>query len=142
MTDSLQALRCRTILLAVGLAFGCAGPPSAPSPAQEPEPAPVTVSLEFSPLTVKVDEFGYITYRLSAPLDRAVSITDEVIPPPAFSNSYETTIDFPAGETVLNYSSGYPAATIGTWTVRILEDRLPGGVVLGEPAEVSWAVVP
>jgi len=52
-----------------------------------------------------VDGFGYITYRLPAPLDHAVAITNDVTPPAAFSDSYETTINFPAGETVRQYAS-------------------------------------
>ena len=124
------------------LALGCDGPPAAPSPPAEPEPAEAAASLEFEPLTVQAGEFGYITHRLSAPLPHAVDITTDVTPPPTYSDSYEDTVDFPAGQTVRRFSSGYSADTVGTWTVRIAEYRLPEGVVLGSPSSVTWTVVP
>ncbi len=131
------------LLLPVLLTLGCDDTPAEPSPPEpEPEPPEAAVSLEFEPLTVKAGEFGYITYRLSTPLAYVVEITDDVTPPATYSNSYETTVDFPIGQTVRLFSSGYSADTVGTWTVRILEDRLPEGVILGSPSSVTWSVVP
>ena len=135
--------RARSIVLGlVFLVLGCNGPPAAPSPPAEPESAEAVASLEFEPLTVEAGEFGYMTYWLSAPLPQAVGITTGVTPPPTYSDSYEDTVDFPAGQTVRRFSSGYSADTVGTWTVRIVEDRLPEGVVLGSPSSVTWTVVP
>jgi len=40
-------------------------------------------------------------------------------------------------------STGYQTAdSIGDWGLRIIGDRLPDGVVLGNPSSVRWSVVP
>ncbi len=137
-----SARRARWIVLGlVLLPFGCDGPPAAPSPPAEPEPVEAAASVDVQPRTVQVGDFASITYRLSAPLPYAVDVPREATSPTGETN--QDTVDFPIGETIRRFSSGiYTPDFIGTWTVRIIEDRLPDGVVLGSPASVTWTVVP
>ena len=129
------------LALAAVLAVGCADPPAAPSPAPAPrEPEPSAVTAEAHPTTAHVGEVITLTYRLTPPLDRPVAIWTDVTPPRGAG--YESSIDFPAGETTRVYTTGYLSeATIGTTTVRIRGDRLPDGVVLGEPSSYTFTVV-
>ena len=129
------------LALAAVLAVGCADPPAAPTPEPVPrEPEPSAVTAEAHPTTARVGGIVTLTYRLTPPLDRPVAIWTEVTPPRGAS--YETSIDFPAGETTRVYTTGYLSeSTIGTTTVRIRGDRLPDGVVLGNPSAYTFTVV-
>ena len=130
------------LLSAALLAFGCDGPPAAPSgPPDGPEPTMAAVSVEIEPTTARVGSYTTQTYRLTAPLDHDVDVWTEVTPPTG--DSYESgPIDFTAGTTTRVFTSGILSADkVGDWTMRIVEDRLPAGVVLGNPSTVTWSVV-
>ena len=124
------------------LAFGCDGSPVAPStPPDDPEPTMVAVSVEIEPTTARVGSYTTQTYRLTAPLDHDVDVWTEVTPPTG--DSYESgPIEFPGGTTTRVFSSGILSADqVGDWAMSIVEDRLPAGVVLGNPSSVTWSVV-
>jgi len=127
------------LTLALLLAFGCADPPAAPMvPPAEPEPEPSAVSIEIDPLTARVVTF---TYRLAPPLDRSVDVWTEHTPPTG--TPHENEHDFPAGTTTRVFTTGYiPADWVGTWTLRIMGERLPEDVILGEPSSGTWTVLP
>lgn len=137
-------MRAYLLLAAVLVAFGCDAPPAAPTPVRpdDHEPAPSAVSVEIEPTTARVGSYTTQTYTLSAPLDRDVDVWTEVTPPTG--EPYDGgPIDFPAGTTTRVFTSGILSAdTVGDWAMRIVEDRLPEGVVLGSPSSVAWSVVP
>lgn len=52
-------------------------------------------------------------------------------------------ITIPARQTQRIFTTGYiPANWVGTWTGRIMGERLPDDVVLGEPSSYTFTVVP
>lgn len=105
-----------------------------------PEPAAVSVKIE--PTLARVGSYTTQTYTLTAPLERHVDVWTEVTPPSG--EPYEGgPIDFPAGATESVRTSGIlTTAHVGDWSMRILEDRLPEGLVLGSPSSVAWSIVP
>ena len=106
----------------------------------EPEPAAVSVKIE--PTLARVGEFTTQTYMLSAPLDRHVYVETEVTPPSGRSY-HGGRRGFRPGLTEIVFTSGIlTTAHVGDWSMRILEDRLPEGVVLGSPSSVEWSIVP
>ena len=129
---------------AVLLAFGCNGPPVAPStslPPDDPSPAEVAISVEIQPKTVRVGDVMTQTYRLSAALDHIVDIWLEVTPPTG--ESYSFSFPFPAEQTTDVANTGTTSVDkLGDWAMRIMGERLPEGVVLGSPSHVTWSVVP
>ena len=131
------------LLLALSLfASGCADPSAAPTPVPAADPEPSAVSVELDRTTARVGEIITFTYRLAPPLARTVDIWTEVTPPSGETRESEP-IDFPAGQTTRVFNTGYiPESWIGTWTSRIMGERLPDGVVLGEPASYTFTVVP
>ncbi len=133
--------RYRSVLLALAFAVGCETPPAAPTPPVVVAPAPAAASVEIDPTTARVGEVVTFTYRLSRLLDRAVDVWTVNTPPTGAPT--EIAIDFPAGTTSRVNSTGYiPASWVGTWTKRLDGDRLPEGVILGEPSSGTWTVVP
>lgn len=132
------------LLLALALfASGCADPPTAaPTPIPPADPEPSAVSVEIDQTTARVGEIITITYRLAPPVDRSVDIWTEVTPPTGETRE-NGPIDFPAGQATVVFNTGYiPESWIGTWTGRIKGERLPDGVVLGEPSSYTFTVVP
>ncbi len=130
----------RPLLLVVLLTIGCNGPPAAPT-TPPAEPAPAAVSVEMEPRTARVGETIDIDYRLSRALDRDLEFWTEVTPPAG--ETYTNTNTFAAGETALHFNTGYLGEQhIGDWAMRIMGDRLPEGVVLGNPSAVTWSVLP
>ena len=101
-----------------------------------------SVSVVFEPTTARVGEVITNTYELSRALDRAVDIWTEVTPPAG--DRYESgPLTFPAGQTVLVFSTGYLGEQhVGDWAMRIMGERLPEGVVLGSPSSATWSVLP
>ena len=125
--------------MAALLALGCADPPAAPTP--PPEPPAAAVSMETDKTSARVGDVVTFTFRLTRALDRNVDVWTESTTPAG--ETTESPIPFEAGETAAVYSTGYlPESWIGTWTTQIQGDRLPAGVVLGEPASATWTVVP
>lgn len=133
--------RSRSVLLALAFTFGCDSPPAAPTPPVI-APAPTAVSVEIDPTSARVGEVVTFTYRLSRALDNDLEFwTENTFNAGAPFESGPLTIR--GGETVQIYSTGYLRETdVGTWTKRLIGERLPDGVVLGEPSSGTWTVVP
>ena len=132
----------RSVLAAVVLAFGCESPPAAPTPPVVVAPAPPAVSVDIAPTTARVGEIVYFTYRLSRALEDDLEFWTEVTRDGSapWESGPKTII---RGDTGHQYSTGYlREIDIGTYTMRIMGERLPDGVVLGEPAGGTWTVVP
>lgn len=139
----------KRLFLAVLVTFGCADTPATPTPVPtESEPVEAAASVEVEPQTVHVGEWANIVYRLSAPLPFVVNVPRAATSPTGETN--EDTVDFPIGETERRFSTGIYTQdfvdsnphVFGTWTVRIVGERLPDGVVLGSPSSGSWTVTP
>ena len=131
------------LALNVLLAFGCESPTAGPTPTAPPaEPEPVAVSVEIDPTAARVGEVVTFTYRLSARLEFPLDIWTEVTPPSG--DRYEGgPLRFAIGDTALLFSTGYlREIDVGDWGMRIKGERLPDGVVLGEPSFGAWSVVP
>ncbi len=132
------------VFAAVAFLVACeGGGPAAPTtPPVVTAPPPAAVSVVFEPTTARVGEVISQTYELSRGLDRAVDIWTEVTPP--VGDRYENgPLTFPAGQTVLLFSTGYLGEQhVGDWAMRIMGERLPEGVVLGSPSSATWSVLP
>lgn len=132
--------RRAVLALAALLAVGCADQPAAPTPPVI-APAPPAVSVEIEPTTARVGEVVTFTYRLSRALDEDLEFWTEVTGTGETIESGPLTIR--ARENVQVYSTGYlREIDVGTWTMRIMGERLPDGVVLGSPAGGTWTVLP
>jgi len=120
----------RTIGAFAAVAFFVAcegGGPAAPTtPPVVTAPPPAAVSVVFEPTTARVGEVITNTYELSRALDRAVDVWTEVTPPAG--DRYESgPLTFPAGQTVLVFSTGYLGEQhVGDWAMRIMGERLAG----------------
>lgn len=77
------------------------------------------------------------TYRLSRPRAHAVEIQGQWTRPNG--ESFTFTVSFPIGVTDRTHTG--PAPIVGDWTVRILGEQLPEGVVLGSPSSVTITVL-
>lgn len=134
-------MRSTTVALAFLLAACETGGPAAPTTPPVVELRTVEVSVEMEPRTARVGEIIDIDYRLSRALDRDLDIWTEVTPPTG--DTYENELTFPAGQTALDFSTGYLGEQhVGDWAMRIMGERLPDDVVLGSPSSVTWTVLP
>ncbi len=125
------------IVLALAVLAGCTDPPAAPTRV----PPPRAVSIHVYPETARVGGVVTSNYRVSRAFeDRNLDFWVEVTTPNGLTYEYEGTIR--RGETEVFYNTGYLGEDkIGDWAKRIIGERLPDGVVLGEPAAAAWTVV-
>ena len=136
-------------MLFLALTFGCTDPPAAPTPPII-APAPPAVSVEIDPTMAQVGEVVTFTYRLSRALDDDLEFWTENTPPAVYAATFGTGETFEsgpltirAGENAQVYSTGYlREIDIGDWAKRIMGERLPDGVALGEPSSGTWTVAP
>ena len=136
------------------LAAGCGDSPVAPS--GPVGPAEVTISA--SPTTARVGGSVIFAVWLSRPLDHGLDIWLEAKSPTSDWGAHRRTGVSAAGEVGRHLPSAHVRAgaiksnelssgiltadSVGDYGLRIVGDRLPEGVVLGDPSSVRWTVVP
>ena len=126
------------IVLALAVLAGCAAePPAAPTRV----PAPRALSLHAWPETARVGGEVTFNYRVSRAFeDRNLDFWIEGTMPDG--RTYESEVTIRRGETQLFANTGRLGEDrIGDWTMRIIGERLPDGVVLGNPSSAAWTVV-
>ena len=142
-------MRRSTLVLVAGFlaAAGCGDSPAAPSAPV----GPAEVTLTSWPSTAPVYSQVFFQFHLSRPVDFGVDIWTETRSPTYDWRASGTAplVHFAPGTVQSRrLSTGIPstpeaaARSIGDWGLRIIGDRLPDGVVLGDPSEVAWTVVP
>ena len=109
-------------------------PASANIGGQRPVPVKVGESLSFNCWLLVPGSPSYTGQPLSYDTDIPIETTT-----PA-GNSTVSTVTIPAGESSKRFAGS--TATAGVWTYKILEDRLPEGVILGRYPSITVTVDP
>lgn len=119
------------VLVALAIAACGGGGPTGPTP------APIAVSITERTTLVGLGENVCTTYRLSRPPRMPVKIVSLFSGPGV---SIESDVHFPINYPIARFRTPSDVWGLGDWTVRILGDRLPDGVVLGSPSSATTTV--
>lgn len=103
-----------------------------------PTPVPMSVSITERTTPVGLGEHVCTTFRLSRPPHTSVKIWTNLTGPDGVS--FETEVPFPIGVPTARYTTPANVWGLGNWTARIMGERLPAGVVLGDPSSATTTV--